>query len=192
MSAWEERYQRGETGWDRGGVSPALTQLVDHLHLEARVLVPGCGRGHEVIELARLGFKVTAIDIAPSAIAHLSQQLQQEQLDAELVNGDLFAYAPDQRFDAVYEQTCLCAIEPEQRADYEQRLHGWLKPEGVLYALFMQTGVRGGPPFHCDLIMMRELFDASRWQWPVETGPVLVLHKNGRFELGHMLRRAGK
>jgi len=188
MSAWEKRYQRGETGWDRGGASPALSHLIEQLPKNARVLVPGCGRGHEVVALAKLGFIVTAIDIAPSAIIHLREQLQQEQLHAELILGDLFTYRPEQRFDAVYEQTCLCAIEPQQRKDYADQLYSWLKSDARLYALFMQTGCAGGPPFHCDLLAMRELFDDSRWQWPA-IEPAFVPHRNGRFELGYRLQR---
>ncbi|PIP02322.1 MAG: thiopurine S-methyltransferase [Zetaproteobacteria bacterium CG12_big_fil_rev_8_21_14_0_65_54_13] len=188
MSAWEERYQRGETGWDRGGASPALSQLLEQLPAKARVMVPGCGHGHEVVALAKRGFVVTAIDIAPSPITHLREKLQQNNLQAELIHGDLFTYLPEHGFDAVYEQTCLCAIEPQQRKDYAALLHNWLKPDASLYAQFMQTGSAGGPPYHCDLLSMHVLFDDCRWQWPA-TEPALIPHRNGRFELAYRLRR---
>lgn len=192
MNDWEARYQRGETGWDRGEASAALPHLLAQLNPGARVLVPGCGRGHEVVALAEQGFHVTAIDIAPSAISHLGEQLQNRGLHAELVRADLFDFRGDSPFDAIYEQTCLCAIYPDQRLAYEQRLHGWLRPGGTLFAMFMQTGCEGGPSFHCDLLVMRGLFDDSRWQWP-ESEPVFVPYRNGRFELGYSLRkRVGK
>jgi len=187
-AGWEARYQRGETGWDRGGFSPALELMVAQLPPAASVLIPGCGRGHEVLELARRGFRVTAIDIAPSAIAHVRASLNAEQLDAVLIQGDLFTYKATEPFDAIYEQTCLCAIQPEQRADYERCLYRWLKAQGLLYAMLMQTGVAGGPPFHCDALAMRSLFDADRWQWP-DTVPAMIPHRNGRFELGYSLIR---
>jgi len=152
------------------------------------VLIPGCGRGHEVIMLARLGFSVTAIDIAPSAVAHLKQELARAGLPAEVLLGDLFTFIPDEPFDVVYEQTCLCAIQPGQRKTYEQRLHAWLKPGGILLALFMQTGAGGGPPFHCAVDDMQQLFPAKRWDWP-DAGAQNVPHHSGRFELGHSLTR---
>jgi len=188
LSNWEGRYQRGETGWDRGGASPALSRLLEHLPAKARVLVPGCGRGHEVVELARLGFMATAVDIAPSATAHLRKQLLRHELDAKVVTGDLFDFVAKYPFDAVYEQTCLCAMDPTQREVYVDQLYAWLQPGGMLFALFMQTGCAGGPPFHCDLLAMRELFDTARWQWP-ENEPIFTPHANGRFELGYSLVR---
>ncbi|MEZ4466721.1 MAG: methyltransferase domain-containing protein [bacterium] len=34
-----------------------------------RVLVPGCGRGHDVEALARAGLQVTGLDLSPTALA---------------------------------------------------------------------------------------------------------------------------
>ncbi len=188
MNDWEQRYQAGETGWDRAACSPALAQWLENGLSPCRIMIPGCGRGYEVVELARRGFAVTAIDIAPSAIAHLQAALHAADVTAEIISGDLFDYKPDVPFDAIYEQTCLCAIRPNQRGAYEARLFEWLNPGGRLYALFMQTGAEGGPPFHCDLLAMRKLFDASHWQWS-EHLPLFVPQRSGRFELGYQLIR---
>ncbi|OIO66251.1 MAG: thiopurine S-methyltransferase [Zetaproteobacteria bacterium CG_4_9_14_3_um_filter_49_83] len=189
MNDWEKRYQQGETGWDRGGASPAIDHWLSALlTAPARVLIPGCGRGHEAVYLVGHGFSVAGIDIAPSAVSHLKQQLAQEGLEGEVILGDLFTYQPEALFDVVYEQTCLCAIQPDERQPYEAKLYEWLKPGGHLLALFMQTGAEGGPPFHCDLLAMRKLFPAVRWQWPADE-PLFVPHRNGRFELGYQLIR---
>ena len=62
---WEARYREGNTGWDRGDASPALSSWLETGALApCRTLVPGCGRGHEVIALTRQGFEVTALDFA--------------------------------------------------------------------------------------------------------------------------------
>jgi len=189
MNDWEKRYQSGDTGWDRGGVSPALEQwLAKDMLKPCRILIPGCGRGHEVVQLARRGFSVTAIDIAPSATRHLERELAATGLNADVICGDLFEFETELLFDAVYEQTCLCAIDPGHRPAYEHQLHAWLKPGGMLFALLMQTGQTGGPPFHCDLLAMRHLFPDTRWAWP-ENEPLFVPRRNGRFELGYRLIR---
>jgi SAM-dependent methyltransferase len=186
---WEARYQDGNTGWDRGGASPAISSWLEAGAIRpGRILIPGCGRGHEVITLARQGYAVTALDFAPSAVAHLRQTLSHEGLDAAVHQADVLAWQPDAPFDAVYEQTCLCALPEDAWQDYAMRLHGWLRPEGRLYALFMQTGQPGGPPRHCDLLRMRRLFDEDRWHWP-EAQPMLVPHRHGRFELAYVLER---
>ncbi|MDQ6990154.1 MAG: methyltransferase domain-containing protein [Mariprofundaceae bacterium] len=126
-TAWETLYQQGNMGWDRGEVSPALTHwLASGLHKNQRILIPSCGRGHEVLELARLGFDVTALDIAPTAIKALNRALTENDLHANVMCGDLFHYEPEQAFDAIYEQTCLCAIAPDQRQAYANKLYHWL------------------------------------------------------------------
>jgi len=185
---WEGRYLRGEMGWDRGGINPLMESwMAASLPSAACVLIPGCGHGYEVIELARMGFAVTGIDIAPTPVARMRRTLAAEGLNADVIQTDMFAYTPLKPFDAVYEQTSLCAIEPEQRIEYERKLHGWLRPGGSLFALFMQTGAEGGPPFHCDIDDMRQLFPLSRWQW--DEREKHSAHPSGRHELGYQLIR---
>jgi len=184
---WEGRYQRGETGWDRHGSNPLLhTWLTSTLSSDSRILIPGCGHGHEVIELARMGFDVTGIDIASTPVRHMRSELEAEGLDAEVIQVDMFKYLPELPFDAVYEQTSLCASQPDQHLDYEKKLYEWLKSGGSRYALFMQTGAEGGPPFHCDVADMRQLFDPARWDWGKDNS-IHSPHPSGRFELAHRL-----
>ena len=185
ITPWESKYQDGSTGWDRGASSPALDHWLETMPI-GRVLVPGCGRGHEISELVRAGHLVTAVDIAPSPVQHLTEQLQHEGLDANVIQADLLDWEPDQPFDAIYEQTCICALNPSLWGEYQERLHRWLIPGGKLFALFMQTGRDGGPPFHCALPEMHSLFDESRWQWD-DKPAIEVPHPSGIHELGFVL-----
>jgi len=188
---WEARYRRGDTGWDRGDVSPALQHWLDSGALTpCRIMIPGCGRGYEAARLAAAGFDVLAVDIAPSAVASVRALLEKEALQARIIEADLLRFDPPRTVDAIYEQTCLCALAPTEWPDYERKLHAWLRPGGRLLALFMQTGEEGGPPFHCDMDAMRRLFTKERWQWP-DTQPLHVPHPSGRFEWGYVLRRKG-
>lgn len=186
---WNEKYLAGTIPWDRGEVSPALRHWLQRGELApCHILVPGCGRGHEAAELARLGFDVTALDIAPAALDHLRQELDQIGASADLVVSDALSWQPARPFDAVYEQTCLCALQPGDWPAYELQLHAWLRPGGRLFALFMQTRQAGGPPFHCALPDMRALFPAQRWQWPDHVERE-VPHPNGLFEYAAVLTR---
>lgn len=192
MSHWEEKYRARTIPWDRGAVSPALLGWLDDGVLPSdrirRVLIPGCGHGHEALELARRGFKVTALDIAPTALEHLAGELHAAGVDAERICADALTWQPTQPFDAIYEQTCLCAIDPVHWLAYEQQLFGWLHPGGKLFALFMQSRSAGGPPHHCGMPDMRTLFAPARWQWPQE-GAGRVGHPNGSFEFATVLTR---
>jgi methyl halide transferase len=184
---WEQRYQTGDILWDRGAVSPALVDWFETGALTpCRVLVPGCGRGYEVLELARLGFEVTALDYADSAISAVTGDLAEAGLKAEVIQADALVWQPEQPFDAVYEQTCLCALSPGSWTVYAKQLSVWLRPAGKLFILFMQTEPRGGLPYHCDMKQMRELFPQDTWQWPASPLPA-VPHPMGCFEYAAML-----
>lgn len=186
---WNSRYQHAVTPWDRGETSPALIHWLERGILTPNcILVPGCGHGYEVIELARRGFHVIALDISSTAIVKVREKLKTNGLQAELVVTDLFNWEPQTAFDAVYEQTCLCALLPEQWPAYADRLMNWLTPGGDLYALFMQTGKAGGPPFHCDIERMRRLFPDENWHWP-DAALLEIDHPSGMHELGAVLKR---
>ena len=126
--------------------------------------------------------------MSPSAVAHARAALDTLGLAGEVVEGDLFDYRPPRRFDAIYEQTCLCALVPEQWSGYARQLANWLPTDGRLYALFMQTGRSGGPPFHCDPAVMRDIFGDELWRWSSDP-PMAVPHPSGVRELGYLLHR---
>jgi len=138
---------------------------------------------------------MTGLDYTPAAVTEAQQRLQMAGLPAQVIQADVLSYVPDQPFDAVYEQTCLCALTPDAWIRYSEQLVRWVRPGGRLYALFMQVdrpgrqqGLVEGPPFHCDINAMHALFDKRQWRWP--SGELTqVPHKNGLFELAVILER---
>ena len=150
-----------------------------------RILFPGAGRSLEPAALAASGFDVTVVDVAASAVA-----VQQERLGARgrAIEADLLAWQADAPFDAIYDQTCLCALPPATWPAYAARLAAWLRPGGRFFVLLMQTGHEGGPPFDCPLPAMRALFDAAHWTWPA-TLPAPVPHGLGYPEQPAVLLR---
>lgn len=197
---WQSRFEAGHTPWDRGAANPQLQQWLDAGELDpqrigASMAVPGCGSGYEVESLARAGFAVTALDYAPAAIALTLQRLQQPSLSASVVQADVLHWQPATPLDAIYEQTCLCALHPDHWVAYASQLHRWLRPGGRLFALFMQalrsgadSGLIEGPPYHCDIHAMRALFPAERWEWP-KPPYARVPHPMGMVELALVLVR---
>ena len=194
---WDKRFIEGNTPWDRGAANPQLGiwLLVGALK-PCRILVPGCGSGYEVAVLAQQGFDVTALDYSPEAIARTRQRLAEEGLNATVVEADALAWQPEKPFDAIYEQTCLCALYPDQWRDYADQLHRWLVPSGQLFALFVQfprpgaaDGAIEGPPYHCDINAMRALFPEPLWSWPKPPYP-RTTHPRGLAELAVVLGHA--
>ncbi len=186
---WESRYRDGATGWERHGLNPAfLAWRESGVLAPCRVLVPGSGRSLEPVALAEAGFEVTVVDGAPSAVAIQRSHFERLKLPARAEQADLFEWEPDAPFDAIYDQTCLCALPPGLWPSYALRLHRWLRRNGQLFVLFMQTDRPAGPPFNCDLGAMRRLFGPPGWAWP-ETMPDRVDHPSGLIEQPVVLRR---
>ena len=172
---WQERFEKQQIAWDRGSASPQLLAWLQGSQLQpCRIAVPGCGSGWEVAELARRGFDVVGLDYTQAAVLKTQALLEAQGVQAEVIQADVLSYQPETQFDAIYEQTCLCAIHPEHWLDYAQQLHQWLKPQGSLWILFMQMirpaateeGVIHGPPYHCDINAMRVIFPEKNWVWP--------------------------
>lgn len=185
--SWQNRYESGATGWDRGEPNPMLFRWLKEGLAPCRILVPGCGRGYEVLELAAQGFDVTAVDYAQSPVLELSNVLAQRGLVADVRRENILEYQTSQKFEAIYEQTSLCAIAPKHWEEYEQVMAEALKPGGKLYALFMQSGRSHAPPFSCDLAVMRGLFDSHRWEW--SENQFTVDHPSGLKEIAVVLKR---
>ena len=122
------------------------------------------------------------------AVATQRARLDRIKVSARVEQADLFAWDPDRPFDAIYDQTCLCALPPALWPNYARRLHRWLRPGGSLFVLFMQMDGSGGPPFHCDLDAMRRLFATPIWVWP-DVLPGRVDHPPFRSEQPAILRR---
>jgi methyl halide transferase len=193
---WQQRFAAGDTPWDRGGASPQLTTWIAAGSLRpCRILVPGCGSGHEVAALAKAGFEVTGLDYAAEATERARQHLADSGAQAAIVEADALTWMPDRPFDAVYEQTCLCALYPDDWRGYADQLQRWIAPGGKLFALLMQLprpqaaeGYVQGPPYHCDINAMRALLPASKWEWP-KPPYARTTHPKGLTELAVVLQR---
>src|SRR3990172_4515758 len=193
---WDKRFSEGDMPWDRGATSPQLAAWLAAGALEpCRILVPGCGSGYEVAAWAAAGFEVTALDYAAEAVSRTRKQLETAGLKARLFEADALTWQPERAFDAIYEQTCLCALYPDQWRAYADQVHRWLAPAGRLYALFVQMlrpgaaeGAIQGPPYHCDINAMRALFPEPLWSWPKPPYP-RTSHPQGLAELAVVLER---
>jgi methyl halide transferase len=194
---WQQRFEQRHTPWDRGAAGPQLARWIDDgtVARGQRIAVPGCGSGHEVLALAQAGCEAIGIDYADAAVALTRERLAAAGVAASVVQADVLAWQPEAPLDAVYEQTCLCALHPDLWSAYARRLHAWLPPGGALLLLAMQCRRDGagegrieGPPYHMDIHAVRALLPEPLWQWPAPPYPA-VPHPAGWTELALVLRR---
>ncbi|MEX2147313.1 MAG: methyltransferase domain-containing protein [Candidatus Rokuibacteriota bacterium] len=161
---WEDLYARGADGWETGGAAPALVDFVESTPPpRGRVLVPGCGRGHDARYLAARGYSVVGVDFSPAALAAARALAKRDHVAVEFLERDVFTLDRDpalaRAFDGVWEYTCFCAIDPARRAHYVRAIAGVLRPGGWLLASFFPLrATTAGPPYRVTQADVRRHF----------------------------------
>ena len=174
---WQAQYESGVTPWDEGAPHPAILDFIaESGPFGGRILVPGCGLGHEVRALSTPENQVIGLDIAPAALEKAGTLPKTGR--EEYVKADLFNLPPDFRssFDWIVEHTCFCAINPSMRPAYAAAVAGALKPSGHLFAIFyLDPAVDRQPPYGVTIPELEQLFSPSFGmvrQWvPLRTFP---------------------
>jgi SAM-dependent methyltransferase len=152
---WDARYATGETPWDFHGVPAALKAFLKTSGAGS-VLIPGCGAGYEVRTFHEAGWQVTAIDFSPVAVERARSELG--VLESCVVQGDFFAHDFGRNFDVIYERTFLCALPPDLRPAYVDRMTQLLRPGGKLVGIFLYGEQAEPPPYPLSSEKARELF----------------------------------
>ncbi len=90
LEEFTRRYTAGETPWDTGVPNGELLRAVDAGELPgSTVLELGCGTGTNAVELARRGYKVTAIDLVELAVEKARERARRAGVDVDFRVGDL-------------------------------------------------------------------------------------------------------
>jgi len=144
---WNDRYLNDQIGWDIGDISTPLKDFIDTLtDKNLHILIPGAGRAHEAVYLHQNGFQnVYVCDWAKEAFVHLRANAPDFPTENMLI-GDFFKL--DIQVDLVIEQTFFCALSPELRSKYAEKMAAILKENGILVGLFFGIEFpKVGPPF---------------------------------------------
>jgi SAM-dependent methyltransferase len=158
-TAWFDRlYAEGAAGhvtmpWDREDPHPLLLEWADRVQLDGRdrrAVVAGCGLGADAEFLARRGFRTTAFDVAPTAVAEARSRHPGSAVDYRVA--DLFSLPEDLvgAFDLVVEIFTLQALPASVRPAAAAAVRSLVAPGGTLLAVAFR-GERGpqvdGPPW---------------------------------------------
>jgi SAM-dependent methyltransferase len=192
LGDWQGHYDSDDLRWDIGEVAPPFVRLWQERKLvPGKAIVPGCGRGHEVVFLAEQGFQVTGVDFAPGAVDLLKCSLSQRNLNATVLNQNFFDLdsSHDQTYDLMLEQTFFCAILPDHRPLYVETVKRILKPGGRLVGLFYETGEEGGPPFNTTEGDIRAHFSGSFKVESLHKTPLSTERRKDKELLGVLIRK---
>ncbi len=117
------------------------------------VLDLACGPGRHVIGFAEQQLQVTGVDLSGFLLNKAANLINEQQLEANLVHGDLLAYQPDTSFDLITNLFTSFGYY-ENPADNQQVLNNacdWLNANGVLVidTFGKEQAARSIEPVHC-------------------------------------------
>ena len=167
LSFWQSKWEKGQTGFHMEKVYPPLMQHIDSIPLpeDANILVPLCGKSHDLYWLRNQGYNVIGVEVSPIALKHIRDQNSEpfshyqkgsfkifKCSRLQLWQGDFMklklSWLPS--IHLVYDKAALIALPPLQRVYYAHKVeqilssgHGRLFQQTFEYE---QTEMEG-PPF---------------------------------------------
>lgn len=144
---WQKRYDDKNTGWDLSQVSTPIKVYCDQLEDKSlSILIPGAGNGYEAEYLVNQGFvNVSALDFAESACENLRERVG-ENNHLNIICDDFFKHQGI--YDLIIEQTMFCALHPDQRHAYVEKIYSLLTIGGKYVGLlFASQFEKQGPPY---------------------------------------------
>jgi len=191
---WDVMWQNKFTPWDRSEPNPALVDALNEKSdiinppstgsdatRRKRVLVPGCGRGYDVLLFASHGYDAYGLDVSQTAV-DACRELDEEQgedairypfrdmrlgrgsrhfLAADFFKNELASHTNGGNFDIIYDYTFLCALPPDLRPRWSKQMSKLLAPDGSLVCLegpLTKPPKAGGPPHGLSSELYTQLF----------------------------------
>eukprot|EP01036_Dinobryon_divergens_P046236 gene46236-61830_t len=166
-SLWRAGLKIGDH-FDRGETSPVLKKLIQEGQItNGRALVPGCGRGYDVLDLASESRYTVGADLSQVAVDSayefyrslpVDQRPSESWLSFKACNFFEISSDESEKFDFIYDYTFLCALDPSIRHEWASKMADLVRPGGELLTLiFPIHDVEGGPPFKVSLDIVRDL-----------------------------------
>lgn len=136
-------YEELASLYSRGRIAASKRSQLRHLRRGDRVLYAGVGRGEDAVLAARLGVRVTAVDLSGAMLRRLARRLEREGLEAELIEGDVAEETLGDPYDAVVANYFLNLFEAERAGAMLARLTDRLRPAGRLLCADFAPGEGG-------------------------------------------------
>ena len=187
---WENRYLKEEIGWDIGEISRPLKSYFDQLENKSlKILIPGCGNGHEAEYLFKKGFNnVYVADFSETALSNFKSRVPSFE-DNHLICDDFFNLSG--KYDIIIEQTFFCALNPKLRSDYVKKVSSLLNQSGKLVGLLFNDSLNSDkPPFGGNINDYKKLFSEHLLIETMEKCYNSIEPRNGRELFIKMVKNA--
>ncbi|NOZ67961.1 MAG: class I SAM-dependent methyltransferase [Deferribacteres bacterium] len=142
---FDKRYRTGDLPWDTGRHDRNLELVIREYGIApCTVLELGAGTGTDAIWLARKGFRVTAVDLSPTAVGMARKKASAAGVEVEFIVADILRdELPPGPFGFVFDRGCFHTFDlPEERARLAETVWRRLGPGGHWFSLM---GSADGP-----------------------------------------------
>src|SRR3954451_24297202 len=159
---WNDRYRDGNLPWDTGRTSSELQRVLSRNTIRpCRALELGCGTGTNSVWLAKQGFEVTGIDVAPLAVDQAERRAQAAEVRVHFAVADVLQLPHlNGSFAFFFDRGCYHAVRRNAPQQYAPAV-----------AQQLASGARG-------------LILAGNAREPHDPGPPVVTEEQLRDELG--------
>ncbi len=139
---FEERYQKGELPWDSGEHDKNLEEVIKDYSIQpCPVLELGAGTGTDAIWLTKQGFKITAMDVSPTAVDIAHKKAADAGIDIDFIHADVLKdKIPNSRFKLVFDCGCFHSIDRiEDKSRLAEIVWDHLETDGYWFSLIGST-----------------------------------------------------
>jgi len=164
IDRWDSRYREGcWPPWERGSVAEGLKKAVEDGSIKpCRTVVLGCGLGTNAIYLARKGFDVTAIDVAPTAVGIAETKAKEAGVRVRFMLADVLALPDLEPFDFIFDRGCYHNVRYGNAAGFIESVAGLSRPGTRMLVLSLN---RDGPPGVREKTMRDDFSPLFEFEW---------------------------
>lgn len=189
IDGWDGRYRgKGRAPWDRGKSDGNLVAAVEGGRLKpGRAVVLGCGSGTNAIYLASKGFDVTAMDVAPTAIAIAKAKADKAKVTVRWLVADVLAPPKMKPFDVIFDRGCYHGVRRVSATGYVKTADTLSRPGTMMLVLAGNANEprHYGPPRVDETHLVGDF--AKTWDFVH-----LQEHKGGAWFWSALMRRRAK
>jgi thiopurine S-methyltransferase len=181
---WQSRWEAGQIGFHVDGAHPDLLAQADTFLAGGphRVLVPLCGKSHDLRFLVEEGHDTVGVELVRKAVEELHREQRRQPEVEEHAQGatfrspgltvhccDVLGLTPEAvgTFDRVWDRAAVVALRPDQRRRYTRVIRSLVRPGGqVLVNTFIYDQSKmPGPPHSVPEAELREHY--AGWDFEV-------------------------